>query len=132
MEETSQDLQQTRLKLSEEEFICSELSSARDSLYSTAGEVRSCATASCHFLLSHFQAPPLMAVSLCVFLQLLSTVDASTSDVSGLHDKLDRKKKVSAFLKFCPFIFPSRWRHIRLLLLLSATGCSDSNCVITR
>uniref|UniRef100_A0AAQ6AEM5 Kinesin motor domain-containing protein n=1 Tax=Amphiprion ocellaris TaxID=80972 RepID=A0AAQ6AEM5_AMPOC len=26
--------------------------------------------------------------------QLLSTVDASTSDVSGLHDKLDRKKKV--------------------------------------
>ncbi|XP_054456823.1 kinesin-like protein KIF11 isoform X2 [Anoplopoma fimbria] len=26
--------------------------------------------------------------------QLLSTVDASTSDVTGLHDKLDRKKKV--------------------------------------
>ncbi|KAM4591688.1 kinesin-like protein KIF11 isoform 2-T2 [Odontesthes bonariensis] len=26
--------------------------------------------------------------------QLLSTVDASTSDVSGLHEKLDRKKKV--------------------------------------
>ncbi|XP_070772081.1 kinesin-like protein KIF11 [Enoplosus armatus] len=26
--------------------------------------------------------------------QLLSTVDASTGDVSGLHDKLDRKKKV--------------------------------------
>ncbi|XP_017289753.1 kinesin-like protein KIF11 isoform X2 [Kryptolebias marmoratus] len=26
--------------------------------------------------------------------QLLSTVDTSTSDVSGLHDKLDRKKKV--------------------------------------
>ncbi|XP_034537702.1 kinesin-like protein KIF11 [Notolabrus celidotus] len=26
--------------------------------------------------------------------QLLSTVDASTSDVSGLHDKLDRKRKV--------------------------------------
>ncbi|XP_054456825.1 kinesin-like protein KIF11 isoform X3 [Anoplopoma fimbria] len=27
-------------------------------------------------------------------LELLSTVDASTSDVTGLHDKLDRKKKV--------------------------------------
>ena len=26
--------------------------------------------------------------------QLLTTVDASTSDVSGLQDKLDRKKKV--------------------------------------
>nr|XP_020482030.1 kinesin-like protein KIF11 isoform X1 [Labrus bergylta] len=63
LEETSQDLQQTKVKLSHEEFICSELSSVQDVLYDTAG-------------------------------QLLSTVDASTSDVSGLHDKLDRKKKV--------------------------------------
>ncbi|XP_010778218.1 kinesin-like protein KIF11-A, partial [Notothenia coriiceps] len=29
-----------------------------------------------------------------IIFQLLSTVDASTSDVSGLHEKLDRKKKV--------------------------------------
>uniref|UniRef100_A0A665VPI0 Kinesin-like protein n=1 Tax=Echeneis naucrates TaxID=173247 RepID=A0A665VPI0_ECHNA len=28
--------------------------------------------------------------------QLLNTVDSSTSDVSGLHDKLDRKKKVTS------------------------------------
>ncbi|XP_060896366.1 kinesin-like protein KIF11 isoform X1 [Labrus mixtus] len=63
LEETSQDLQQTKVKLSHEEFICSEISSVQDVLYDTAG-------------------------------QLLSTVDASTSDVSGLHDKLDRKKKV--------------------------------------
>lgn len=55
LEETSQDLRQTRLKLSQEEFICSELSSARDSLYSTAGLVHSCAAASCHFLLGHFR-----------------------------------------------------------------------------
>nr|XP_033468499.1 kinesin-like protein KIF11 isoform X1 [Epinephelus lanceolatus] len=63
LEETSKDLQQTKDKLSQEEFICSELTSAQESLYDTAG-------------------------------QLLSTVNASTSDVSGLHDKLDRKKKV--------------------------------------
>ncbi|KAG7232181.1 hypothetical protein INR49_009459 [Caranx melampygus] len=63
LEETSRDLQQTRDKLSQEEFISSELSSAQETLYSTAG-------------------------------QLLTTVSASTSDVSGLHDKLDRKKKV--------------------------------------
>ncbi|KAM6996885.1 kinesin-like protein KIF11 isoform 3-T3 [Tautogolabrus adspersus] len=63
LEETSQDLQQTKVKLSHEEFICTELSSVQDVLYNTAG-------------------------------QLLSTVDASTSDVSGLHDKLDRKRKV--------------------------------------
>lgn len=36
-------------------------------------------------------------VFLCFLLQLLSTVDESTSDVSGLHDKLDRKKKVTTF-----------------------------------
>ncbi|XP_051274007.1 kinesin-like protein KIF11 [Dicentrarchus labrax] len=63
LEVTSQDLQQTKHKLSQEEFICSELASVQETLYSTAG-------------------------------QLLSTVDASTSDVSGLHAKLDRKKKV--------------------------------------
>ncbi|XP_070697514.1 kinesin-like protein KIF11 [Pempheris klunzingeri] len=63
LEETSQDLHQTKEKLSQEEFICSALSSVQETLYDTAG-------------------------------QLLSTADASTSDVSGLHDKLDRKKKV--------------------------------------
>ncbi|XP_034754345.1 kinesin-like protein KIF11 [Etheostoma cragini] len=63
LEETSKDLQLTKEKLSQEEFVCSELSVVQESLYNTAG-------------------------------QLLSTVDASTSDVMGLHDKLDRKKKV--------------------------------------
>uniref|UniRef100_A0A665VPZ9 Kinesin-like protein n=1 Tax=Echeneis naucrates TaxID=173247 RepID=A0A665VPZ9_ECHNA len=61
--ETSRNLQQTKEKLNQEEFICSALTSAQESLYNTAG-------------------------------QLLNTVDSSTSDVSGLHDKLDRKKKV--------------------------------------
>lgn len=36
-------------------------------------------------------------VFLCFLLQLLNTVDATVGDVSGLHDKLDRKKKVSPF-----------------------------------
>lgn len=63
LEETSRDLLQTREKLSQEEFVCSELSSVQEQLYTTAG-------------------------------QLLTTVDVSTSDVFGLHDKLDRKKKV--------------------------------------
>uniref|UniRef100_A0A8D0D5W2 Kinesin-like protein n=1 Tax=Sander lucioperca TaxID=283035 RepID=A0A8D0D5W2_SANLU len=63
LEETSKDLQQTKEKLSQEEFVCSELTVVQETLYNTAG-------------------------------QLLSTVDASTSDVMGLHDKLDRKKKV--------------------------------------
>ncbi|KAM9726846.1 kinesin-like protein KIF11 isoform 2-T2 [Menidia menidia] len=63
LEETSRDLQQTKEKLVEEEFVCSELSSAQDSLLDTAG-------------------------------QILNVADASTSDVSGLHAKLDRKKKV--------------------------------------
>ncbi|TDH01623.1 hypothetical protein EPR50_G00182270 [Perca flavescens] len=63
LEETSKDLQQTKEKLSQEEFVCSELAVVQETLYNTAG-------------------------------QLLSTVDASTSDVMGLHDKLDRKKKV--------------------------------------
>eukprot|EP00064_Thunnus_orientalis_P022887 superscaffoldBa00008134_g23108 len=64
LEETSRDLQHTKEKLSQEEFICSEFNSAQESLYNTAT-------------------------------QLLSTVDASTSDVSGLHSKLDRKKEVT-------------------------------------
>ncbi|XP_078129710.1 kinesin-like protein KIF11 [Sander vitreus] len=63
LEETSKDLQQTKEKLSQEEFVCSELTVVQETLYNAAG-------------------------------QLLSTVDASTSDVMGLHDKLDRKKKV--------------------------------------
>ncbi|KAM9365269.1 kinesin-like protein KIF11 isoform 1-T2 [Pholidichthys leucotaenia] len=63
LEETSRNLQQTKKKLEEEEFVCSELTSTRETLHNTAG-------------------------------QLLHTVDASTRDVSGLHDKLDRKKKV--------------------------------------
>nr|XP_040035136.1 kinesin-like protein KIF11 [Gasterosteus aculeatus aculeatus]XP_040035137.1 kinesin-like protein KIF11 [Gasterosteus aculeatus aculeatus]XP_040035138.1 kinesin-like protein KIF11 [Gasterosteus aculeatus aculeatus] len=63
LEETSRDLQHTKEKLMEEEFVCSELTSVQESLYDTAG-------------------------------RLLSTVDASTGDVCGLQDKLDRKKKV--------------------------------------
>ncbi|KAM3606880.1 uncharacterized protein V6R79_025065 [Siganus canaliculatus] len=63
LQQTSQDLQQTREKLVQEQFICSELTSAQETLHSTAG-------------------------------QLLSAADASTSDVSGLHAKLDRKKMV--------------------------------------
>ncbi|XP_059215984.1 kinesin-like protein KIF11 isoform X2 [Centropristis striata] len=63
LEETSRDLQQTRERLSEEETVCSHLSSAQETLYNTAG-------------------------------QLLVTVESSTRDVSGLHDKLDRKNKV--------------------------------------
>ncbi|XP_041865820.1 kinesin-like protein KIF11 isoform X2 [Melanotaenia boesemani] len=63
LEETSRNLQETKEKLIQEEFICSELTSVQESLYNTAGE-------------------------------LLSTVDASTGDVSGLHAKLDRKLKV--------------------------------------
>ncbi|XP_029283274.1 kinesin-like protein KIF11 [Cottoperca gobio] len=63
LEETSRDLLQTREKLTQEEFVCSELNAVQESLYDTAG-------------------------------RLLSTVAASTSDVSGLHEKLDRKTKV--------------------------------------
>ncbi|XP_014908365.1 kinesin-like protein KIF11 isoform X2 [Poecilia latipinna] len=63
LEETSRHLEKTKEKLVEEEFICSELSSVHESLYSAAG-------------------------------QLLSAVGESTSDVSGLHAKLDRKTKV--------------------------------------
>ncbi|XP_047458561.1 kinesin-like protein KIF11 isoform X2 [Mugil cephalus] len=63
LEETSRDLLQTREKLSQEEFVSSELATVQETLYDTAG-------------------------------QLLRTVDASTRDVSGLHAKLDRKKKV--------------------------------------
>lgn len=39
LEETSQDLQVTRVKLSQEEFISSELSSVQERLYGTAGKV---------------------------------------------------------------------------------------------
>uniref|UniRef100_A0A8C4HTB7 Kinesin-like protein n=1 Tax=Dicentrarchus labrax TaxID=13489 RepID=A0A8C4HTB7_DICLA len=39
LEVTSQDLQQTKHKLSQEEFICSELASVQETLYSTAGQV---------------------------------------------------------------------------------------------
>ncbi|XP_045921769.1 kinesin-like protein KIF11 [Micropterus dolomieu] len=63
LQETSQNLQQTKEKLDQEVFVSLELTTDRETLYSTAG-------------------------------QLLSTVVNSTSDVSGLHDKLDRKKKV--------------------------------------
>ena len=41
LKETSQDLQQTKEKLSQEEFVSSELASAQDSLYSTARQVHS-------------------------------------------------------------------------------------------
>uniref|UniRef100_A0A3Q1F0G2 Kinesin-like protein n=1 Tax=Acanthochromis polyacanthus TaxID=80966 RepID=A0A3Q1F0G2_9TELE len=40
LEETSRDLQQTKEKLSEEEFICSELTSAQETLYNAAGQVQ--------------------------------------------------------------------------------------------
>uniref|UniRef100_A0A3P9P798 Kinesin-like protein n=1 Tax=Poecilia reticulata TaxID=8081 RepID=A0A3P9P798_POERE len=63
LEETSRHLETTKEKLVEEKFICSQLSSVHESLYSAAG-------------------------------QLLSAVGESTSDVSGLHAKLDRKTQV--------------------------------------
>lgn len=40
LEETSRDLRETKVKLSEEAFICSELSSAQETLYDTAGQVQ--------------------------------------------------------------------------------------------
>lgn len=39
LEETTQNLQQTKEKLNQEEFICSELTSAQEHLYATAGQV---------------------------------------------------------------------------------------------
>uniref|UniRef100_A0AAQ4RND2 Kinesin-like protein n=1 Tax=Gasterosteus aculeatus aculeatus TaxID=481459 RepID=A0AAQ4RND2_GASAC len=39
LEETSRDLQHTKEKLMEEEFVCSELTSVQESLYDTAGRV---------------------------------------------------------------------------------------------
>ncbi|XP_061767489.1 kinesin-like protein KIF11 isoform X2 [Nerophis ophidion] len=63
LDHTSRDLQQTKDRLAQEEFISTELHSAQENLYNTAT-------------------------------QLLSTVDISTGDVSGLHAKLDRKKAV--------------------------------------
>uniref|UniRef100_A0A3Q3DLW4 Kinesin-like protein n=1 Tax=Hippocampus comes TaxID=109280 RepID=A0A3Q3DLW4_HIPCM len=63
LEETSRDLEATKDKLAEEEFVSGELRTAQENLYSAAT-------------------------------QLLNTADASTSDVLGLHAKLDRKKLV--------------------------------------
>ncbi|XP_051936738.1 kinesin-like protein KIF11 [Hippocampus zosterae] len=63
LEETSRDLEATKDKLAEEEFVSGELRAAQENLYSAAT-------------------------------QLLNTADASTSDVLGLHAKLDRKKLV--------------------------------------
>lgn len=40
LEETSRDLQETKEKLSQEEFVSSELTSAQERLYDTAGEVQ--------------------------------------------------------------------------------------------
>lgn len=63
LEETHKNLEETKEKLSQEVFVCSELSSTHETLYKTADK-------------------------------LLSTVGASTSDVSGLHAKLARKREV--------------------------------------
>uniref|UniRef100_A0A8C9W7N3 Kinesin-like protein n=1 Tax=Scleropages formosus TaxID=113540 RepID=A0A8C9W7N3_SCLFO len=63
LEATQQDLRDTRMRLSEEEFLVSELESTESKLYDTAGK-------------------------------LLSTIKVSTKDVTGLHEKLDRKKAV--------------------------------------
>ncbi|KAI1886935.1 hypothetical protein AGOR_G00200890 [Albula goreensis] len=63
LEAAQTDLQHTKQKLSEEQFIVSELETTEWKLYNTADE-------------------------------LLRTVDVSTRDVSGLHEKLDRKKAV--------------------------------------
>ena len=40
LEETNRYLQETQEKLSQEEFICSELSSVQETLYATADQVR--------------------------------------------------------------------------------------------
>uniref|UniRef100_A0A671W8V6 Kinesin-like protein n=1 Tax=Sparus aurata TaxID=8175 RepID=A0A671W8V6_SPAAU len=50
---TSQDLQQTKEKLSEEEFISSELSSVQTTLYSTAGQVHKHRTCLCDRVEQH-------------------------------------------------------------------------------
>ncbi|XP_067908729.1 kinesin-like protein KIF11 [Heterodontus francisci] len=63
LQETVQDLEQTKGKLSEEEFVCDAHACTEEKLYNTASE-------------------------------LLQTVEDSTTDVSGLHAKLDRKKMV--------------------------------------
>uniref|UniRef100_UPI00398F01B4 kinesin-like protein KIF11 n=1 Tax=Pristiophorus japonicus TaxID=55135 RepID=UPI00398F01B4 len=63
LQETQQDLELTKGKLSEEEFVCGAHALTEEKLYSTATE-------------------------------LLQTVEDTTTDVSGLHAKLDRKKKV--------------------------------------
>uniref|UniRef100_A0A669EQN1 Kinesin-like protein n=1 Tax=Oreochromis niloticus TaxID=8128 RepID=A0A669EQN1_ORENI len=55
--------------------------------------------------------------------QLLSTADASTSDVSGLHDKLDRKKKVTCvFVCFYDLLFKT---SLRSFLRLRPLSCAD-------
>ncbi|XP_072095438.1 kinesin-like protein KIF11 [Mobula birostris] len=63
LQETWQDLELTKGKLSEEEFVCDAHAHTEQKLYSTANE-------------------------------LLQVVEVSTRDVSGLHDKLDRKTNV--------------------------------------
>uniref|UniRef100_A0A3Q2YDH2 Kinesin-like protein n=1 Tax=Hippocampus comes TaxID=109280 RepID=A0A3Q2YDH2_HIPCM len=70
LEETSRDLEATKDKLAEEEFVSGELRTAQENLYSAATQLL-------------FSIGP-----------LLNTADASTSDVLGLHAKLDRKKLV--------------------------------------
>uniref|UniRef100_A0A8C9Z8Z8 Kinesin-like protein n=1 Tax=Sander lucioperca TaxID=283035 RepID=A0A8C9Z8Z8_SANLU len=44
LEETSKDLQQTKEKLSQEEFVCSELTVVQETLYNTAGQVQTSPT----------------------------------------------------------------------------------------
>lgn len=82
------NLEQTKEKLSQEEFICSELSTAQEHLYTTAGQVPAAASAGC-------VGSRDLKCFLFPFFQLLSAADTSTRDVSRLHDKLDRKIKVA-------------------------------------
>lgn len=94
LDETTQNLQQTREKLSQEEFICSELTSAQEHLYTTAGQVPAADLQPCSNISWLCLLFDLMCLLFASF-QLLSAAETSTRDVSRLHDKLDRKTKVA-------------------------------------
>uniref|UniRef100_A0AAQ5YUS9 Kinesin-like protein n=1 Tax=Amphiprion ocellaris TaxID=80972 RepID=A0AAQ5YUS9_AMPOC len=90
LEETSRDLQQTKEKLSEEEFICSELTSAQETLYNAAGQVQK--------LFSEPESSPVEAMKeMGVFFsglvrELAGLRQASVqglSDLQAEHDKLE-------------------------------------------
>lgn len=98
LEEAHKDLMETRHRLTQEEFIALQLQSNEGQLYSTADQVcdgRRNRIVSVSFddalIINAYMHTLLTWVSL---IQLLSTAEASTQDVSGLHAKLQRKVEV--------------------------------------